>query len=90
MHALKVDYHLSTGIAKHGFMAMSDKLREQLIEQGYAEDSATMDAPVMLKGLVMAREGSLDVRRMRYELDQKRKPRNDPGFGFAPDAPQRS
>jgi len=90
MHAMLVDYHLSTGLSNHGFMKMSDKLREQLVEQGYSEVTATIDAPVMLKGLVMARDGRIDVRRMRYELDQKKKPRDDSGFNFLPGAPERN
>lgn len=86
MRAMSVDYHLSTGLKKHGFMKMSDKLREQLVEQGYDETNATTEAPTMLKGLVMTREGKLDISRMRYELDAaqpKRNPDTDPfGFGF--------
>jgi len=90
MHAMLVDYHLSAGLANHGFMKMSDKLREQLVEQGCEEETATLDAPVMLKGLVMGLNGGLDVRRMRYELDQKKKPRDEPGFGTALGAHQHS
>lgn len=90
MHAMLVDYHLSSGLANHGFMKMSDKLREQLVEQGCEEETATLDAPVMLKGLVMGLNGSLDVRRMRYELDQKKKLRDEPSIGFVPGTPQRS
>jgi hypothetical protein len=73
MHAMIVDYYLERSLRKHGFAAVSDKLRDQLIEGGLDEVTASKNAPVMLEGMKMAREGYLNFKRIYQELNYREK-----------------
>ena len=73
MLAMSLNWHLTRALEENEFSAVSDLLRNQLIEQGMPPREATINAPIMLDGLDRALQGAFDFRRIRKELCTERR-----------------
>jgi hypothetical protein len=71
MHAMSLNWHLTRALDQNEFSAVSDKLRDQLIEGGMPAREAAINAPVMLDGMDRALQGEFDFKRIRNELYAK-------------------
>ena len=72
MYAMSLDWHLTRSLDENEFSAVSDKLRDQLIERGMLPRDAAIKAPVMLDGMDRALQGQFDFKRIRRELCAER------------------
>ncbi|WP_176464136.1 hypothetical protein [Bordetella genomosp. 11] len=73
MYAMSLDWHLTKALKENSFAAVSDKLRDQMIEGGMAPREAAMKAPVMLDGMDRAFQRQFDFKRIRNELAAERR-----------------
>lgn len=76
MLAMSLDWHLTRALEQNEFSAVSDKLRDQLIERGMPPREAAINAPVMLDGMDRALQGEFDFKRIRNELCAERRSRD--------------
>ena len=81
MHAMSLDYYLKRAVDEYGFSKVSDKVRDQLKEQGMEDAMAAKEAPVMVDGLLRAHNGELDFKRIRNALAQEAA-RPNPGWNL--------
>ena len=72
MHAMTLNYHVSKGLNENPFSRVSDKLRDELIQQGMGEREAAQRAPTMLDGIDRALDGNFDFAKFRRELKAER------------------
>ena len=73
MAAMSLNWHLNRSLNQGDFLRVSDKVRDQLIENGMGQRDATLKAPVMLEGLISGHNGDLDFARIHYELKAENK-----------------
>ena len=76
MLAMSLDWHLTRALEQNDFSAVSDKLRDQLIERGMPPRKAAINAPVMLDGMDRALQGEFDFKGIRNELCAERRSRD--------------
>jgi hypothetical protein len=68
MYAMSLNWNLTRALEENEFSAVSDKLRDQLVESGMSAREAAIKAPVMLDGTDRALQGQFDFKRIRDEL----------------------
>jgi len=79
MLAMSVNWHLTKALEENQFAQVSDKLRDQLIENGVSARDAAMQAPVMLHGMDKALQGEFDFKRVREELAHEKRTQDGSG-----------